>query len=212
MASCSVQLLLRKEQKGGDPRNDQAIKGTTRTPGWHPEEKEAPTAKKRRYSRTGVGGVTENPNFCGGPARHLVRPVSSHDASSRFSPIKAPQGSILGSGFWYVRTLGVFWVWSKLKISYVWRSIGFRLRPSGPRESGGPTWVSPFIASEPSGVQVHTAGDLKAFAQAGVRVLCRPSPINMDTSFYVVSHVHRLCLRVHELDDNFRKEKAWHRG
>ena len=44
----------------------------------------------------------------------MVRPVSSLGASSRFTPMKALQGSILGSGFWYVRTLGVFWGWPKL--------------------------------------------------------------------------------------------------
>ena len=35
------------------------------------------------------------------------------------SHIKAPQGSIPGSGCWYVWTLGVFWGWSKLLFQYV---------------------------------------------------------------------------------------------
>ena len=39
------------EQKGGHPRTDKAIKGTTRTPGWHPKEKEAqlPLVTKRYF-------------------------------------------------------------------------------------------------------------------------------------------------------------------
>ena len=35
----------REVPQGGDPRTDQMWKGTTRTPGWQPEETEALTAK-----------------------------------------------------------------------------------------------------------------------------------------------------------------------
>ena len=64
------------------------------------------------YVRT-LGGLGGWPNviFVEFLARHMVRPVSSLGASSQFppsSPVGVPQGSILGSGFWYVRTLAVF--------------------------------------------------------------------------------------------------------
>ena len=42
MATCPVQW--RTVHKGGDPITDQ--EGTTRTPGWHPEETEALTARR----------------------------------------------------------------------------------------------------------------------------------------------------------------------
>ena len=42
MATCPVQW--RTVSKGGDPKTDQ--EGTTRTPGWHPEETEALTARR----------------------------------------------------------------------------------------------------------------------------------------------------------------------
>ena len=62
MATCPVQWWT--VPKGGDPRTDHAIKGTTRTPGWHPEEKEAqlPLVSKR-YSQTSVGSAQKG----GGP-------------------------------------------------------------------------------------------------------------------------------------------------
>ena len=43
MATCPVQWWT--VLKGGDPMTDQ--EGTTRTPGWHPEENEASTATRR---------------------------------------------------------------------------------------------------------------------------------------------------------------------
>ena len=44
------------EQKGGDPRTDQAKEGTARTPGWQPKETEAPLpVATKRYSRSSVG-------------------------------------------------------------------------------------------------------------------------------------------------------------
>ena len=36
MATCTVQWWI--VPKGGDPRTDHAIEGTTRTQGWHPED------------------------------------------------------------------------------------------------------------------------------------------------------------------------------
>ena len=64
-----------------------------------------------------LDGLWEWPNviFVEFLARHMVRPVSSLGASSQFPPpVGVPQGSILGSGFWYVRTVAVFWGWPKL--------------------------------------------------------------------------------------------------
>ena len=43
-----------RELKGGDPRTDQSRKGTTRTPGWHPEEAASELQKHVARSR-GVG-------------------------------------------------------------------------------------------------------------------------------------------------------------
>ena len=45
MASCHRAWWT--ELKGGDPRTDQARKGTTRTPGWHPRRESDLTATKR---------------------------------------------------------------------------------------------------------------------------------------------------------------------
>ena len=58
MATCPVQSW--NEQKGGDPRAGHPTKGTTRTPGWHPEEKEAqlPLVSEKRYSQISVGCVS----------------------------------------------------------------------------------------------------------------------------------------------------------
>ena len=42
MATCPVQW--RTVHEGGDPKTDE--EGTTRTPGWHPEETEALTARR----------------------------------------------------------------------------------------------------------------------------------------------------------------------
>ena len=38
MAAGVLRVVFVYDLKGGDPRTDQASKGTTRTPGWHPEE------------------------------------------------------------------------------------------------------------------------------------------------------------------------------
>ena len=45
--------------KGGDPRTEQTWKGTTRTPGWQPEETEAqlPLVSEKTYSQTSVSCV-----------------------------------------------------------------------------------------------------------------------------------------------------------
>ena len=50
MATCSVQW--RTVRKGGDPKTDQ--EGTTRTPGWHPEENATQVPETKRYSRISV--------------------------------------------------------------------------------------------------------------------------------------------------------------
>ena len=54
MASCPVQWW--NEQTVGDPGTDQVTKGTTGTPGWHPEEtaSQLPLVSER-FSRTSVG-------------------------------------------------------------------------------------------------------------------------------------------------------------
>ena len=58
VATCPVQWW--NEQKGGDPSTGHPTKGTTRTPGWHPEEKEAqlPLVSEKRYSQISVGCVS----------------------------------------------------------------------------------------------------------------------------------------------------------
>ena len=45
-----------------------------------------------------------------------------------------------------------------------------RLRPSGPGESGGLMGVSPFTASEPSGVQGRTADGLIAILEVQAKI------------------------------------------
>ena len=50
------------------------------------------------------------------------------------------------------------WVAEVEALSWAHNFSAVRLRPSGSWKSGGPKGVSPFTASEPSGVQGHTVG------------------------------------------------------
>ena len=53
-----------RELKGGDPRTDHSRKGTTRTPGWHPEEAASQLLKH----------VAQKP--CGGHGQWLPAPCN----------------------------------------------------------------------------------------------------------------------------------------
>ena len=58
------------------------------------------------------------PGHCGtlfyGTDFEQINDLSRVFARCSVPSIKAPQGSILGSGFWYVQTLCVFWEWPNL--------------------------------------------------------------------------------------------------
>ena len=114
MATCPVQWWT--VPKGSDPRTGHPTKGTTRTTGWHPEEKEAqlPLVSEKRYSQISVGCVCAQ--MGGGPRTPVRQREGTRGPPEQSQPRpKRLDGATLRSHGVFVQ-LASTWVASRLLV------------------------------------------------------------------------------------------------